>query len=222
MAKNILQEPSKNFNDTIALFASGIEGVFDGQIAKETIYVKGGTKNLNGDVMLAEIKIATKLKQSSDYYREYDEENSTHLVRQTNVCKDSFVSGKNFIGHKITFKEKQSVEIRLEPNDKAIYGGDKHCIAAVIKHLGVGVGLSINTDGVPTYKKNKIKIDGASKVEIFIKVTTGLNPISQKRETDENRLLENLRGQMYLMESELFDVLKMKHLMDIDKLKIME
>lgn len=222
MAKNILQEPSKNFNDTIKLSASGIEGFFDGQIAKETIYVKGGNLTLNGDVLLAEIKIATKLKQASDYYREYDEEKTTHLVRQSNVCKDSFVSGKNFIGHKLSFKEKQKVEIELAPCNKAIYGGDKHCVVAVIKHLGVGVGISINTDGVPTYKKNKIKIDGASKLELFIKITTGLNPISKIRETDENRLLENLRGQMYLMESELFDVLKMKHLMDIDKLKIME
>ncbi len=217
MAKKILDTESKKLADSVHLSASQIEGYFDGQIGKETIYVGNG----KGEV-IGEVSIKTKLKKQENYHREYDEENFTHLVTDNGVTKDSFVCGKNYVAHKILFSEKQKVEIELLPTEKAIFGGDKFCVAAVLKNSKSGVGLSINTDGITTYKKDKIKIDGATKVEIFIKVTTGLNPINKQVEKDEQKLLESLRGQLYLMESELFDILKMKHLMDIDKLKIME
>ena len=83
--------------------------------------------------------------------------------------------------------------------------------------MTIGAGFCVNTNGKIENKKNKLKITDATKIELFMKVVTGYNQINGVMELDVNKVLENTRGQIYLLESELYDVLKMKHLMDIEK-----
>lgn len=231
MDKLYASVPAKKFNECYKISAKNIEAFLDGRVDKETIYIKGNNLSYN-DVavddskILAEVTIKSKLKQLGDYKREVDSFFNTHTVTQTDLLKDSFCSrALNIFAHKIEYKEKTDVVIELDNKLKYKLMTDTATIATAMKvcdKLTIGVGLCINTVGNIVTKKNTIKVTDCTNLEIFVKVTTGYNPISKLVELDIEKVLINCRNQMYLLEAELYDIIKMKHLMDIDKQKLMD
>lgn len=204
------------------------EAFLDGRTDKETLLIKADNLSYNGieiddSDILAKIIIKTGVKQGECRYT-YDSRLNTLTVTQDDILTDSFASSSlSVIGHKIASANPMDIEIKLISEQKSKKLCDRSVIAFAVRHgrdMTVGVGLAVNTDGILHSKKNYIKIVGAKKAEIFVKVTNGYNPISKLIELDIDKVLDNCRSQMYLVESELYDVLKMKHLMDIEKHKI--
>ena len=216
--------PSRGIIDSHMLTTGKTEAFFDGKIDKETIVLKGinyTNATVTNEPFLAKIKIKTKLKQLNSYEREFNSEQNLINIKQEGIEKDCFASQKlNVVAEKIDFTEPQNLEIILKPKQPGKLQSDESSVVysgKINANMTIGVGLCVNTNGVIQNKKNKLKITNATKIELFMKVVTGYNAINGILELDVNKVLENTRGQMYLLESELYDVLKMKHLMDIEK-----
>ena len=216
--------PSRGIIDSHLLTTGKTEAFYDGKIDKEVIVLKGinyTDSPIADEPFVAKVKIKTKLKLEKDYEREFNPDQNTINIKQTGLEKDCFASQKlNVVAEKIIFSEPQDVEITLKPKLKGKIKSDESSVVfsgKLCTTLTIGAGFCVNTNGKIENKKNKLKITDATKIELFMKVVTGYNQINGVMELDVNKVLENTRGQIYLLESELYDVLKMKHLMDIEK-----
>lgn len=216
--------PSRGIIDSHLLTTGKTEAFLDGKIDKEAIVLKGINYNnatINNEPFLATIKIKTKMKQLDGYEREFNPDQNTINIKQEGIEKDCFASQKlNVVAEKIIFAEPQKLEISIKPKMPGKIQSDETSVVYSGKlnaSMTIGVGFCVNTNGKIQHKKNKLKITDATRIELFMKVVTGYNAINGIMELDVNKVLEKTRGQMYLLESELYDVLKMKHLMDIEK-----
>ena len=218
--------PSKGIIDSHLLTTGKTMAFFNGKIDKESIFIKGVNYNyddvvISADPFLAQIVIKTKLKLKDGYFRELNPRLNTINIKQEDIEKDCFASsGIDVVAEKMVFKEPQDVEIKLKSKLRGKYQNDESVLTfagKVCNNLTIGVGLSVNTNGTIVVKKNKLIISNATNVEVFIKMITGYNPLSKMVELDVSKVLDKTRKQMSLLESELYDIVKMKHLMDIDK-----
>lgn len=222
----VTNSPSTSIYDSVVLTTGKTMGFFDGKIDKETIFIQAdnydcGTESIKKGESIAEVTIKTELSQAGNYSREFNSRLNTIYIKQDGIIKDCFASqGINVVAEKMTFTTSQDVEIKLKSKIHSKSLNDESVLAfagRISKNMAIGVGLCVNTNGIVESKKDKIFIKNATFVEVFVKLVAGFNPLNQELESDVNVMLDKTRKQIYLLESELYDIVKMKHLMDIDK-----